>query len=188
MHSEHISHDSIKPISALNLTYIGDVCKPHGLAGEFTADIDVDLSPLVGDEEDPLFLFVESDGLKVPYKLDGYRNKGKLSLLKFEGVDSEEEADRLSNLKIYLESEYLADDDEADLLSLCEGYLLRDQNHNPVGVIENVDQSTANYLIEVRLDKDGSTALLPAAEELIIDIDHITKTLYLTIPDGILSL
>lgn len=188
MHLEHISHDSIKPLSSIDMTYIGDICRAHGLSGELTADLEVDLSPLIEDEEDLVFLFLERDGLKIPYRLINYRSKGKLCLLKLEDINNENSANALSGLKVYLETDYLAESEDMDTLSVCVGYTLHDENNHTIGVIEGIDESTVNCLLQVSRVDNKSIVLIPAADELIIDIDHKNKIVVLTIPEGILDL
>jgi 16S rRNA processing protein RimM len=49
-----------------------------------------------------------------------------------------------------------------------------------------VDESTINVLLQV--DYKGNEILIPAAEELILGVDHDKKLLEVALPDGLLDL
>ena len=63
------------------------------------------------------------------------------------------------------------------------GYTVRNanDNNNPVGEIAYIDRQTINIMFELT---DGT--LLPAAEELITDINTATHTITMDIPEGLL--
>lgn len=50
-----------------------------------------------------------------------------------------------------------------------------------------MDDSTVNVLFEIETSM-GEDVLVPASEELITDIDHQKKIIYMALPEGLLSL
>ena len=63
-------------------------------------------------------------------------------------------------------------------------YTLIDNNSGKVvGTIAYVDEQTINIMFEL---DDGK--LIPASEELIVDVDQQARTITLDIPEGILDL
>jgi 16S rRNA processing protein RimM len=66
------------------------------------------------------------------------------------------------------------------------GYWVEDDTIGEIGEIVNVDESTINVLLQI--DYKGEELLLPAAEELILSVDHEKKRLIVSIPDGLLDL
>lgn len=73
-------------IATDNLTAIGQFGRPHGLKGEISAQIpNTDIDP-----GELLCIFVELDGLYVPFFIESWRTKGAESvLLTLDGVDSQ---------------------------------------------------------------------------------------------------
>ena len=71
---------------------IGRFAKPHGIKGELSLVTDFEWP----EEGDDIFLICEMDGILVPFLVEESRYKSDtVTLVKLEGVDSEEEA-RLS--------------------------------------------------------------------------------------------
>lgn len=63
------------------------------------------------------------------------------------------------------------------------GFQLIDANTGiTVGTITGIDDTTENFLFEV------GSMLIPAARELITDVDTQSHTITVNIPDGILTL
>ena len=56
-----------------------------------------------------------------------------------------------------------------------------------VGRVAGVDVSTVNTLLEVERE-DGTDVLIPASEELVVDVDISGRQIVLDIPDGLLGL
>ena len=137
-----------------DLTVVGAVHKTHGIMGEMTCSFDSDV-----DFETIDFVVLNVDGIFVPFFIDSYRGKKSGSMiLKFEGIDSEEDA------KNFI------------------GFALEDKGLGFVGVIDDVDDTTENVLF-VLGDK-----LIPVVTDFIEEIDHDRKILYTHLPDGLLEL
>ena len=56
-----------------------------------------------------------------------------------------------------------------------------------MGRLLAVDDTTINLLFEVEVAGTDEPVLLPAAEELITDVDRDRREIRLTIPDGMLA-
>lgn len=172
-------------ITADRLTDIGTVLKPHGIKGELSVKIDDGLDP-----DDLKFIFMNIDGLYVPYFIEAYRPKGDHWLLKLEGVEDEKQADRLSSHDVYAVTDELPDEyigQFADGVSLedLEGFTLLDAaDESPVGVIEHIDDTTINVFFHVQTP-DGKCIFVPYADELVTALDPEAKTIELEIPQGI---
>lgn len=184
-----------------DLIEIGTILKPHGVKGELSVtlhDADVDLAGL-------RCVFVEREGLPVPFFITGVRRKSTLGrLVHIDGIDSEEAARRftgapLSGLRTEVEA-MLAEAREADgedgdddgdgvyandligLTAVADGH--------PLGEVTAIDDSTANLLLVIKRAgaDDGPPLLVPLAGEFIAGIDPDGKVLELTLPDGLLDL
>ncbi len=161
---------------------IGIIGKAHGVKGELSIQIDDD----VFDRVDAEYLVLKLDGIFVPFFMEEYRFKSdSVALVKFEGVDTQERARELTGVEVYFPRELAEQDEEAELsYAALVGYTLIDNNSGkPVGTIAYVDEQTINIMFEL---EDGR--LIPASEELIVDVDQKNRTITLDIPEGILDL
>lgn len=161
---------------------IGLIGKAHGVKGELSIQIDDD----VFDRVDAEYLVLKLDGIFVPFFMEEYRFKSdSVALVKFEGVDTQERARELTGVEVYFPRELAERDEEAELsYAALVGYTLIDNNSGkPVGTIAYVDEQTINIMFEL---EDGR--LIPASEELIVDVDQKNRTITLDIPEGILDL
>ena len=85
-------------ITREELIAIGHYNKPHGVAGELSATVDVEIDVLGALS----CLVSEMDGIYVPFFVNSLRPKtSETVLLTIDGIDSEQEAARLVNHDIY---------------------------------------------------------------------------------------
>lgn len=160
---------------------IGKLGKTHGVKGEISFLFDDD----VFDRVDADYLILKIDGILVPFFIEEYRFKSDSNaLMKFEGIDTQEQARDLTGTDVYFPRS-LADSDDGTLTwSVLVGFDIIDADSGrTVGRIASVDDSTLNILF--CLD-DGR--LIPASEDLIIAIDQQARSLTMHIPAGLLEL
>lgn len=177
-------------IQTNEITEIGKFQKTHALKGELNAILDVEPQFV----QDGNALIVELDGIYVPFYGESIRPKGNTSfLIKLAGIDSEEDAKKFVNKGIFAVKSQLApflDMDEAELFDDSEliGYTIFDSGKNiPVGTVTDIDDSTNNLLFVVETP-DGDEILIPAADELIKDIDDGNKTIGMILPEGLIDI
>lgn len=180
---------------------IGRLGKAHGLGGEVTMQVDDDVFYRV----DADYLILELDGILVPFFLEEYRFKtDDVALIKFEDIDTQQRARELTGSSVFFprqlaEEERLEDEGRemseegremseegySPTISYAQlvGYTVMNANdgNKAVGEIAYIDRQTINTMFELT---DGT--LLPAAEELITDIDTATHTITMDIPEGLL--
>lgn len=170
------------------LIAIGHYNKPHGVAGEISATLDVEwdllreLSCLVSD----------IDGIYVPFFVNAIRPKsGDTVLLTIDGVGNEKDVARLVNRDIYaLKREYRQESIDADAdgypLDFFIGFELRDSDGSRVGEIIDVDEQTENAIFII--DRDGTDLMVPATDDLIVEFDVDNKVMVMDLPEGLLDL
>ena len=170
------------------LIAIGHYNKPHGVAGELSATVDVDLEVLRGLS----CLVSDIDGIFVPFFVNAIRPKSvDTMLLTIDGIENEKEAARLVNRDIYaLKREYRQESIDADAdgypLDFFIGFELRDSDGSRVGEITDVDEQTENAIFVV--DRDGSEIMVPATDDLIVEFDVDNKLMVMDLPEGLLDL
>lgn len=170
---------------------VGTLGRTHGIQGEITAKLSVDLSGLGEEAEEALFLMLEEQGLLIPYRVLKLRSKSAdIDLITFAGITTKEEAERLVGRTVWLDKGYI-DSEQAEELFGFEHYigyqLHQADSREPLGVIEAVDDTTINTLLSV-LTPQGQEYVLPISEELIDEVDLTAHRLYLHIPAGLLEL
>lgn len=128
-----------------------------------------------GKTEGPVTVII--DGLPVPFFIENAFEKGGKWIIKFEDVDSLEEAEELVGHEFTFDDE-TSDDDEASLV----GIKIRDEKGRSIGPVTEVLDFPGNLCIEV--DYKGTRVVLPLHEDLIIKAGRDTLTL--RIPAGLL--
>lgn len=175
-------------ITREELIAIGHYNKPHGVAGELSATVDVEIDVLGALS----CLVSEMDGIYVPFFVNSLRPKtSETVLLTIDGINSEQEASRLVNHDIYaLKREFRQESDDADAdgypLDYFIGFELQDSDGTRVGEIVHVDEQTENAIFIV--DDGEGELLLPASDDLIVEFDLDKKVMVMDLPQGILDL
>ena len=172
-------------IKAEEVFKIGQFAKPHGIKGELSL---VTNSDVLDDSEDP-YVVCDMEGILVPFFVEEYRYKtDSVILVKLEGVDSEADARAFVNKEVFYPLDAVDADRLTDEMAWDNfiGYAVTDQHHGYLGTINDVDESTINVLL--RIDHEGEELLIPAAEELITDVDHEARSLTVCLPEGFLDI
>ena len=160
---------------------IGRLGKVHGVKGEITFMFDDD----VFDRVDADYLVLEVDGILVPFFIEEYRFRSDTTaLMKFEDIDTQERARELTNCDVYFPHALVPDDEGPVTFSFLVGFdLIEATTGQVVGRIAAINDQTANVLFEL---EDGT--LIPAADDLVTEIDQKKRQIHMTLPDGLLSL
>jgi len=170
-----------------NIFQIGKIIKPHGLQGELSFEFSTDIF----DETDVDCFICEIEGIFVPYFIESYRLKGDNSgLIKFEGIDSAEDAKELTKVNLYMERVSLPNDfssEDVHGTDFYVGYQIADRDGNIIGKIISIDDSTENILFDV-LSVSEDEILIPASDDYIVKIDDDAAVIYMEIPEGLLDL
>ncbi len=173
------------------LVEIGRYNKPHGVCGELSATLDCDGGVIKGFS----CLVSQIDGIFVPFFVESVRPKSnEVTLLKIEGISNETEAQLLVNKLIFVkkhEFEQISDEysDDAMPIDYFIGFKVYDRDA-AVGEIVDVNDETENclFVVECKSDDKPRQVLVPATEDLIIDINVDDKTITMDIPAGLIDL
>lgn len=161
---------------------IGRIGKPHGIKGELTMMVEDDVFDRVEGE----YLILLIDGILVPFFIEDYRFRSEQSaLVKFCDIDTQERASELTGCDVFFPRS-LSDSDDTDTLTWQEaiGYQVADDNSGKtLGTISYIDTSTANTLIEL-----DNGMLIPAAYEIIKDINTDQRLITMSLPEGLMEI
>lgn len=164
---------------------IGRIGKAHGVKGEVT----IQLTDDVFDRVDADYLVLDIDGILVPFFIEQYRFRtDTLLLMKFDGIETQEQARELTGCDVFF-PHALSDADSTDisLAQLPDMTLVDAATGKEVGTILSIDDSTMNVLFEVEA-ADGTELLIPAAEDLIKEVDIEQKRVIMRVPEGLLEI
>lgn len=179
-------------ITDSEITAAGSFTKTHGLKGELHALLDIDSEFF---SEHPCFI-VDVDGIYVPFFAESVRAKGhQATLIKPEGIDTEEEAKLFPGKSIYVirkdlvafEQMNVGEEEDGAYADDFVGYALLDMQGNTLGEIMDLETSTANTLFIVRTPED-KTLYVPVAEEFVESISPENRTITMSLPEGLLTL
>lgn len=160
---------------------IGTLTRTHGIGGELSMNFTDD----VWDRADADYVFLEVDGIQVPFFLEGWRfRSNSVALLKFQDIDSSEDANEYVGADVYFPHSLTPEPDEDDEYTWRHftGWQVVDAQAGPIGIIDYVEDSTVNTIFCV----DGK--LVPANEDFIERIDAKERIVYMTLPEGLLDL
>lgn len=164
---------------------IGTLVKTHGIAGEFVLRLNDLHSNVIYEMES---VFIEFDGLLVPFFISEIRSKNDTSLIvKFEKIDDEEHAIEFINCKVFTPENIAADEnDDFQSFSTLVGYNVVDRKEGNLGKIDTFIDLPDNPLIRVK--KNKKEILIPLNEQFIEKIDHEQKKLFTNVPEGLINL
>ena len=165
--------------------YLGKIVKKYSFKGELLAKLDTD-EPALYDNLDAIF--IDLRGNLVPFfVVSSQLHKSNLLRLKFEDVNTEADADALMKTEMYLPMDLLPKL-EGDKFYFHEviGFTINDQDFGEVGILQGINDSTAQSLFEI--DRDGIEILIPMNDEFIVKVDRKNKTILLNTPEGLIDL
>lgn len=172
------------------LIEIGHITKLHGLKGEMQAAV---TDTVFDDVRHCPYLVCEMDGIFVPFFLSGYRfRSGETILLTFDDIDSQAKAEPFCGKTLYFDRRCFEGDEEATYEAEAEedlgyiGYTIIDSQLGPLGEVIDINDQTANVLFIV--DHDGEELMIPAADDLVLEIDDEEQTILMQLPDGLINM
>ena len=158
---------------------IAQVLKSNGTDGGLLLSF-LDVSPEDIDLQEPVF--IEFDGLPVPFYFDSFVPKGaSRALVHLTGVHSLKDADELAGAAVW--ADYFEEEEEEDLT----GWTVMSPDGALVGTVVDYEDIPGNTCLWVQRP-DGNQVLLPLHEDLVLSLDDDKQILTLTIPEGILNL
>jgi 16S rRNA processing protein RimM len=162
---------------------VGVVTKPHGIRGELTVQSRSD-NP---DRWRPDALVFDREGAS--YRVREVRPHGNHLLVRFDGIDDRSAADRLRGRELLVPESWLPSLPRGEWWPhQIEGCRVVTEGGRELGVVTEVIANPANDLW-VALDPSGSETLVPALDDLLVEVDVEAKRIVvrevagLTVPE-----
>ncbi|WP_348799101.1 ribosome maturation factor RimM [Flavobacterium adhaerens] len=166
--------------------YLGKIAKKFSFKGEVLAYLDTDEPELYENLES---VFVECNKHLVPFFIESSSlHKNDFLRIRFEDVNTEDEADSLIGNDLYLPLKMLPKlTGNKFYFHEVIGFEVEDKRLGIVGEIQSVNDSTAQPLFEV-LHKDGAEILIPIIDHFLVKIDRENHKVIMDLPDGLIEM
>jgi 16S rRNA processing protein RimM len=165
--------------------YLGRIVSKFSFKGEVLIKLDTDEPESYLEMES---VFVDYDNNLVPFFIERSNlQKSNLLRVKFEDVESEEDADDLMKCDVYLPLNLLPDLNE-DQFYFHEviGFTVEDLNYGTVGTLTGINDTTSQALFEI--EKNGKQVLIPMNDQFLQKVDKKNKTIFVKTPEGLIDL
>ncbi|MBY8962906.1 16S rRNA processing protein RimM [Flavobacterium sp. D11R37] len=165
--------------------YLGKIAKKFSYKGEVLAWLDTDEPGLYEDLES---VFVEINKHLVPFFIvTSSLHKNDFLRIRFEDINSEEDADGIMGCGLYLPLSALPKL-EGNRFYFHEiiGFTAEDQRLGDIGVITGVNDNSAQALFEIK--KGDTEILVPMIDDFIVKVDRDNKKIILNTPEGLVDL
>jgi 16S rRNA processing protein RimM len=165
--------------------YLGKIAKKFSFKGEVLIYLDTDEPELYENMES---VFVEFNNNLVPYFIStSSLHKNDFLRVRFEDVESEEEADKIIGCPVYLPLKMLPKlSGNKFYFHEVIGFEVEDKRYGIVGVIQSINDSTAQTLFEV-LNGDVEI-LIPMIDHFLVKIDRENKKVLMDLPEGLVEM
>lgn len=165
--------------------HYGKIIKTHGFKGELIASVDADLP---GIFENTAFVFLDLDGLLVPFYIESSNlSGGKTLYLKLEDIDTNEASKRICDSDIWLPKNLLSEKHKQQFeLTDFSGYHVVDKIKGNIGILNSIIEMPQQQMLEI--SSGSKEILIPVAEEILKSIDKKNKTIHIDAPEGLIDL
>ncbi|MEP2279130.1 ribosome maturation factor RimM [Maribacter sp.] len=165
--------------------YLGNIVSKYSFKGEVLVKLDTDDPEIYENMES---VFVSLGNNLVPFFIKRCRlHKSNLLRIDFEEVKSESDANRIMKSGLYLPLTMLPKlSGNKFYYHEIIGFSMIDSVHGDIGIIQSVNDTTAQALFEV--EKDGVQLLIPVSDDIITKVDRKNKSIFVTTPDGLVDL
>jgi 16S rRNA processing protein RimM len=161
---------------------IGYISKTHGLKGEVTTVI---TEPIELDSVESVF--IELKGSLVPYFIQSVSDRGDKAFIKFDDVNTAEQAAALKGSALWLSKTVRPSLRRGEFYNdEVVGFMVEDATEGKLGLLTQVIQSGPSRLLEI--DYNGKDVLIPINGPFIKSVNKSKKLIKVSLPEGFLSI
>ncbi len=165
--------------------YLGRVTKKFSFKGEVIIKLDTD-EPEIYENLEAVFIELGKDLLPFFIEKSSFQRGNELRV-RFEDVKTEQDAEAILRKEVYLPLEFLPKlTGEQFYFHEVLGFGLVDVNQGPIGIIESINDSTAQALFVVRDGEDE--ILVPMVDDFIKKVDRKKKEVLVETPEGLIEM
>lgn len=166
---------------------LGYVTKPHGLRGEVHIFLDVDLPEAYNNLESVFVAYKNASQTLVPFFIDTFKLSGNKAIVKFEDIDTIDQAEALKGAQLCLPLETLPKLQEGQFYyHEVIGYTVHDQKEGKLGVIKEIYALAGQDVIA--MEYRGKEVLIPVNDAIVRSADHEKRIVHVQLPEGLLDI
>ncbi len=180
-----LRHNLLATMRKEDCFYLGKIAKKFSFKGEVLIYLDTDEPGLYENMES---VFVECGNNLIPFFIENSSlHKNDFLRVRFEDVATEEEADALLGNAVYLPLKMLPKlTGNKFYFHEVIGFEVEDQRLGVVGIIQSINDSTAQPLFEVL---NGEVEILiPMIDLFLVKIDRENKKVIMNLPEGLIEM
>lgn len=165
---------------------VGKIVNTHALKGEVKV---ISSSDFVEErfEEGSQLLITRGNQVVKEVEVESAREHKGAYLVKFVGIDSIDEAEKLKNLQIKVDEEYLSELDEGEFYFYeIIGCKVEDENSKIIGEIIDILQTGANDVWVVK-NENNKEYLIPYIDDVVKNIDVENKLISIEVMEGLID-
>lgn len=165
--------------------YLGKIVKKYSFKGELLVKLDTDDPSIYTRMES---VFIDKNKSLIPFFIErSSLHKSTLLRVKFEDIDSEEDADKLLKSELYLPLEFLPQlTGNKFYYHEIVGFEAEDLSFGLVGIVKGVNDTTNQAILEI--ERNGSEILIPLIDDFIKSVDRELKKIILEVPEGLIDI
>ena len=165
--------------------YLGKIVKKYSFKGELLVKLDTDDPGIYTKMES---VFIDKNKNLIPFFIErSSLHKSTLLRVKFEDIDSEEDANKLLKSELYLPLEFLPQlTGNKFYYHEIVGFEAEDLSFGLVGIVKGVNDTTNQAILEI--DRNGSEILIPLIDDFIKSVDRELKKIILEVPEGLIDI
>jgi len=165
---------------------IARICKPQGRIGEVSAELATDFPERFEELEEVTVAFPNGEQRTMTLT-NSWPHKGRV-VLKFQGVDSISDAEKLTGGKVLISPDDLVELPEDSFFDFeLEGCEVVDSSDKSIGTVREVVRTGGTDLLSV-VTETGDEKLIPFADSICTSINVEGKKIVIDPPDGLLEL
>ena len=165
---------------------VGKIVNTHSLKGEVKVISSTDFEEQRFEKGTEL-LITRGNQVVKEVTVESYRTHKNNLLVKFVGIDSIEEAEKLKNLQIKIDSENIGELEENEFyfheIIGCEVF---DENGKSLGEISEILTPGANDVWVIK-SQNGKEILIPYIEDVVKKIDVENKKIDIEVMEGLIG-
>ncbi len=168
----------MKSINRKDFIVAGVVEKIHGTKGGLRLSIEQKIKIKE-------WVFIEINNKPVPFFIESISGNDDHRIVQLQDIENPKEAQRFVGNTILVPITKTSRKTKKVDLDIIN-FLLIDETHGELGKVEDVEELPQQLIIHTTFK--GKELLIPAVDEFILEISAKKKTIYLSLPDGILDL
>jgi len=167
---------------------IGKILKSHHSNGELLATINRDFQD---DILKAKAIFIEIDGLNVPFFIEQIDCDDGICTIKFEEFNRPEDVKKYNNSILSLREidvDWKTKSQQPSLSNYSDfvNFEIFDSNTNNKLTIESIEQFPHQLMAKAIANKDKTEVFIPLIPEFIENVDYINKKITMSLPDGMI--